>query len=387
MARIRILHVLHGFGTGGTEQGVRKLLDGLRSQDFEQLVCVAGRGQTDAEHNGVRIMALRPSGRSGGFAVARLIQIIAREKPDIVHSRNWGAIEAVPAAQLAGIQGIVHSEHGLDVSNMQGEIWRRRTFRRLCFRWAHRVFMVSEGLRRHWSRELGIPEATIEVIPNGVDTVKFRFDSDARARLRTQLNLSNSSVVVGTVSRLDPVKDHETLLRAAEEVVARGLDLHVVIVGEGPEKAKLQQQVRNNPGLSSRVHFVGEVQDVPGWLSSFDVYALPSLAEGMSNTLLEAMSVGLPALATSVGGNAEVIQHGCSGLLFEPGDVTHLAELLMRMVSQPEWRRAVGEQARLRIENCFSLEKMLARYADLYRELAARKRVTQASFSRAFRAP
>ena len=380
MSRIRIMHVVHTLATGGTEAGVRKLLSGLDPAVFEQIVCTVT--SASAEPN-ARVVTLGRGNSRAGFLVPDLVRVFRQEKPDIVHSRNWGTIEAVPASKLAGVPVAVHSEHGRDLQTMGRQPWRRRTFRRACFGWANYVFAVSTELRSYYASELRMNASRMGVITNGVDMNRFRPNAALRQAMRGQLGVSPETFVAGTVSRLDPVKDHRTLLRALEIVNGHHPDILLVIIGDGPERAGLQRDVEASPVLSQHVRFVGESGDVPEWLNSFDVFALPSLSEGMSNTLLEAMAAGVPPVATSVGGNPEVIENERSGLLFAAGDHVALAARLQQLAGDPARRQSLAFGARRRIESCFSLERMLDNYAQMYCELAGRERVAQPAFSRA----
>ncbi len=374
--RIRILHIVRSMGVGGTEEGVRKLLLGLDPDRFEQTVCTVLANDPVEERTGARVVSLQQAENRGHLLVPDLARIFRREKPDIVHSRNWATIESVPAARLGGITAAIHSEHGLDVNSMHGQPWRRRMFRRWCFRWARRFFVVSESLRLYYAQQLNLPPAAILVIPNGVDAERFRPDPEARKAARERLQLSPDAVVIGTVSRLDPVKDHRTLFQAAESLVLGKIDVQLLIIGDGPERSSLEQYVRQNSRLSGRVRFLGEIQDVNFWLNAFDIFALPSLAEGMSNTLLEAMASGVAPVATAVGGNPEIIEEGRSGILVPAGDVKGLAASLKKLCRDESARIAMAEGARARIEARFSLQQMLNAYAQLYED-AVGKRVAE----------
>lgn len=380
MNRIRIMHVVHSLGVGGTEEGVRKLLLGLDPNVFEQVVCSVLSGPGRDPQTDTRVINLgRAPGRIG-FLVPDLTRVFSRERPQIVHSRNWGTIEAVPAARLARVSAVVHSEHGLDVHSMGGQPWRRRALRCLCFRWANRAFTVSRGLRDHYVTQLGVAANRLGIIPNGVNTARFQPDLVSRTEVREYLRADDSTLVVGTVSRLDPVKGHGILLRAAELAVSRGVRLKVVIIGDGPGRSSLHEHVKNSPLLRDRTVLAGEIHDVPRWLNSFDVFALPSLAEGMSNTLLEAMAVALPPVASRVGGNPEVIEEGRSGLLFEAGDSEALAGHLKTLALDAQWRRQLGGNARRRVETSFSLQRMLQNYAQMYLEVLQRDGMVQPAF-------
>ena len=360
------MHVIDSFGTGGAEEGIRKLLAGLDPAAFEQSVCTVAPFPQVAGNDGARMISV---GRRGGgrlLLLGKLKRACDRERPHIVHSRNWGAIEGVLAARIAGVPAVVHSEHGLELTTYRRQPWRRNVVRRLCFRLADRVFTVSSALKTYYADQSGVLESRIAVIPNGVDTERFRRDEDMRFGVRQKWGASPSTVVIGTVGRLDPIKDHRTLFTAVSLLLALGVPVQLVVVGDGPKRKELEADVHTHEGLAARTMFVGATHDVVAQLNGFDIFVLPSLAEGMSNALLEAMSVGVACVASRVGGNTEVIEEGLSGLLFEPGDSLTLAGHLKRLASDSERRRDLGQNARRRVETLFSLNRMLNNYVGLY---------------------
>jgi len=374
MGRFRIMHVIDSFGTGGTEEGIRKLLSGLDPATFEQIVCTVAPTPQPEARTGIRVISVgRPSG-GRQVLVGRLKRMFDQERPHLVHSRNWGAIEAVPAARWAGVHAVVHSEHGLESNTIARQPWRRNVVRRLCFNWADRVFAVSQSLRAYYAEQLPIAPDRIRVIPNGVDTERFRPQMDARKAVRQKLKLTPEAMVVGTAGRLDPVKDHRTLFRAVELVLSQHVPVQLVIVGDGPERAALEADVRARSLLSGRALFVGERSEVASLMNGLDVFVLPSLAEGMSNALLEAMAVGIASVATRVGGNPELVEGGISGLLFEAGDTQALAGYLKALALDPLWRHSLGLAARKRVEGSFSLERMLGSYTQLYEDVLGHRR-------------
>jgi len=360
--------------TGGTELVVLKLVAGLDRDLFEHMICALRAGTPPQLPANARYVTMASAAGGKRFLVPAMFRLFARERPDVVHSRNWGAIESIAAARLARVPAVVHSEHGRDVQTMHGLPWRRRAFRRICFPLANCVFAVTEELRQYYVAQVGKTAERMQVLSNGVDTRSFAPDLAARRRVRERLGASESSFVVGCVGRLDPVKDHVTLLQAAELVAARGIDIRVVIVGDGPRRCALEAEASNCPGLRGRAIFPGEIENVPDWLNSFDVFVLPSLSEGMSNTLLEAMSTGVVPVATNVGGNPDLVEDGASGLLFWPRDAGMLANILAELASDPLRRRFLGGNARRRVEKNFSLDKMLNRYTNLYTSLLGMER-------------
>lgn len=365
MKPIKIMHVVRSLATGGMENGVRKLLAGLDPDIFDQKVCTLVKCPNVPTNS----FCLEVATDKCEFTVPGLIRRFAQERPDIVHSRNWATIEAITAARLSGVPVVVHSEHGRDLQTMARQLLRRKVLRRISYGWADRVFCVSQELKEYYCRELRWGMTKFEVLPNGVDVERFRPDEEVRARMRAKLGAEASTLVVGTVGRLDPVKDHTTLLRATEMMLERGLDVRVVIAGEGPERKALEDNLAQRPILAQRTVLTGDVQDVAHWLNAFDIFVLPSLSEGMSNTLLEAMATGVPPLATAVGGNAEVIEDGNSGVLVPPGDAKKICEYLLQLAPSPERRRQLGQNARQRIVSHFSLDRMLSRYTEMYCQL------------------
>jgi len=379
------MHVVDSFGTGGTEEGIRKLLSGLDPATFEQIVCTVAPAPQTEGRTGARVISVGRAGGGRQLLVGRLKRLFDRERPHIVHSRNWGAIEAVPAARWAGVRAVIHSEHGLESPTIAHQPWRRNVTRRLCFNWADRVFAVSHGLRTYYAKQLKIVTNRILVIPNGVDTERFRPRVDARKAARQKLNVDPETLVVGTVGRLDPVKDHRTLFRAVELALSQRVPVQLVIVGDGSERVALEREVRARSSLSGRTLFVGESSDVASLMNCFDVFVLPSLAEGMSNALLEAMAVGVASVATRVGGNPELIEDGSSGLLFDAGGARALAGCLKALALDPLWRHSLGINARERVEKFFSLERMLSNYTQLYEEALGNRRagrVVMSSYTR-----
>jgi sugar transferase (PEP-CTERM/EpsH1 system associated) len=369
-------------GAGGTELALRKVVAGLDAERFEHTICTVAPVPESERHGDVRFLSLERNGKKTGSLVGDLSRLFLREKPDIVHSRNWGAIEAVVAGRLARVPRVIHSEHGRDINTMNGDPWRRRVFRRFCYGLANEVFAVSRELREHYARQLGLAPAKINVIPNGVDLNRFRADASTRNRMRAQLGVAEHEIVVGTVGRLDPVKDHASLLAAAEQVIAAGMPLRVVIVGDGPEKDQLQAAIGKSSALRGQVTLAGESSKPEEWLNSFDVFTLPSLSEGMSNTVLEAMATELPCIVTSVGANPDLIEDDNTGYLFQPRDFRALAGRILQLASDRDLRSAFGSRARQKVQVEFSLQRMLENYSRLYTVRTMQKHVAGTAMGR-----
>jgi len=374
--RLRLLHVVNNLALGGTEYGVLKVLRGLGDDLFEHRIC-AMRGLdpalVNAQHLETQVYVAGTPEPGLQFPLFRLARIMRAYRPHIVHSRNWGSIEAIPAARLAGVPVAVHSEHGYDLETLDGLPFRRRIISRAVYSMADAVFAVTSDLRCYHARQTWVSTDRIRVIYNGVDTERFAPRPGVSGVVRKELGIAPQCLIVGTVGRVVPIKDHQTLLMAVELMLQRGLEVHALVAGSGSELDNLKAYVASSPNLPGRVSFTGAAENIPDLLNAMDVFVLSSLSEGMSNTLLEAMATGLPVVATHAGGNPELTEEGKSGFLFSPGDFQGLASCLGSLIHNPELRKCVGQAGRQRVLERFSLERMLQDYRDLYLELAARR--------------
>lgn len=371
---VRVLHVFTRLSHGGMERGVLKLVAGLDVDRFEQRVCVL-RGCDDGA-DGFELLRsdllLAPQNVKSLRRILWLADAMRSYKPDIVHSRNWGAVEAIVAARLARVPAVVHSEHGYEVDTLHGLPLRRRVGRWLLYRMTDAVFCVTRELRDFHAYQARTSAGRIQVIYNGVDTDRFTPDPAQRRALRQKLNLG-TSFTIGAAGRMTPIKNYDLLLEALCRLRTKGIDARGVLIGDGPELPRLRQQARNSPALVDRVIFLGATNAVADLLNAMDVFVQPSLGEGMSNTLLEAMAAGLPVIATDAGGNPEVMEDGRQGWLFPPRDVQALTYRLERLAENETLRKQFGAAARQRAVNDFGLQRMLENYTNLYTALASQR--------------
>jgi glycosyltransferase involved in cell wall biosynthesis len=318
-----------------------------------------------------RIVRLTRTNSRIPVQIPSLAHAIRETRPDIVHSRNWAAIEGVMAARWVGSCATVHSEHGLDSDTVATEPRRRVWFRRLAYQMADRVLSVSSRLRDLHAARTGFPAHRIAVIHNGVDNRRFYPDGATRARVRQELGISDDEYCIGCVANLNAVKDHPTLLRAVDEMSAEFTNWRLLLIGAGAERAALEEFVRTHPNCSSRVSFLGVSDRVSELLNAMDVWVLPSLTEGISNALLEAMATGLPVVVSDVGGNPEVVIAGDSGLLFGVGDHRKLVAQLLLLQRQRNLRLQLGRRSLQRVADEFSIDSMIRAYECIYERLGS----------------
>jgi glycosyltransferase involved in cell wall biosynthesis len=241
----------------------------------------------------------------------------------------------------------------------------------MAFEMSDRVLAVSYQLQQIHAARTGFSAKKITVIHNGVNTRRFFPDPEIRARVRQELGLLETDLCIGSVGNLTPVKDHMTELLAVAEMAKVLTNWRFVIIGDGPERPKLEAFINAHPTWKDRVSLPGLTLRVPELLNAFDVFTLSSVTEGICNSLLEAMATGLPAIATNTGGNPEVVVDGDSGLLFPVGDDRQLAEKLLLVATQPELRRRLGQNAIRRVQEEFSIAAMVQGYDAVYSSLAA----------------
>lgn len=371
---LRVMHVLDRLDVGGTEKAMMKMIGGLEPDLFEHYICTL-RGTTSAAKQWASGVTLLNAGREGAafqFNVPRLVRVMKTVRPTIVHSRNWGGIEAIVAARVAGVPVALHSEHGYELDMRSGLPLHRRLLRHLVYRMGNAVATVTEELRNYHAIQAWWKPQTIKVLYNGVDGGDFSPQPQVRDAVRRQLGIPCDAVVVGSVGRMVLLKDFITLLKAATVLMMEIPKLHIVLVGSGPELSSLREYVASCDQLAGRVIFTGTVDHVADLLNAMDIFVLPTLMEGMSNTLLEALAVGLPVIATRVGGNPEIVAEGVCGHLFAPQDVPGLASLLRTLLRDSRLRAEFGRAARERALRDFSLQAMVRRYRDLYIDLAVR---------------
>jgi sugar transferase (PEP-CTERM/EpsH1 system associated) len=266
----------------------------------------------------------------------------------------------------------VHGEHGWDVDDIGGTHFKPALLRRLHKPFVDRYITVSKDLAHYLAARIAIPPSRIAQIYNGVDSQRFQ---PAITKFRTWLPENFQSprcVIIGTVGRAQAVKDQGTLITAFTALMRNRPDLRhwtrLVIVGDGPNLPALQAQV-DALNIADITHVPGARDDIPSVLQSFDAFVLPSLNEGISNTILEAMACGLPVIATGVGGNVELVESEATGSFFQPGDAAALTALLERYASDRALRDAQGASAREIVLQRYSMQAMIEQYMSVYDSL------------------
>ncbi|HUK37419.1 MAG TPA: glycosyltransferase [Vicinamibacterales bacterium] len=371
MNRPNVLQVVLSLNPGGTERLVVELVKRLRPELSMAVCCLdeAGAWGEDLRHDDIDVVALR---RREGFR-PRLGRAIARAAAQhgarVVHCHHYSPFVYASIARLwAPHLKIVFTEHGR--LSDAGPSPKRRTANRVLAHAPRTVVTVSSELKDHLVAE-GFPTDKVSVIYNGIDVGPLP-DADARGRTRAQLGIADDAFVVGTIARLDPVKDLETLVRAVGSPATRR-PVTLLVIGDGPERERLEAAAQSWGGpadswggpFRAAVRFLGHRDDARDLLAACDVYANSSISEGISLTILEAMAAGLPVIATHVGGTPEIVDASC-GRLVPSRDPESLATTIDQLAGDADLRAALGRAARARVERRFTLDRMIAEYRDAY---------------------
>ena len=372
-----VLHVIHHLVVGGMENGLVNLINKMPPQRFRHAIaCVEDYSdfRQRLQRPDVEVLAMHRS-RIGTWTLRRqFFHLCRRLRPAIVHTRGPSGLDALLPMRLAGVRHSVHGEHGWDVNDLHGKNLKPALLRRLHSPLVERYITVSKDLQRYLVDRVGIAPSRITQIYNGVDTERFAPVGDRPVGLLPAGFVERDGVVIGSVGRIQAVKDHETLVRAFAALAGQshenGRRLRLVVVGEGPLLQDLRRLVESL-GLSRLAWLPGAVTNIPEVLRALDVFVLPSLNEGISNTILEAMATGLPVVATAVGGNPELLEEGMTGRLFAPRDVEGLTQLLAEYVAAPSLVRQHACSARRHAVERFGLDAMVNHYQTVYEELCA----------------
>ena len=370
-----IAHVIYRLDVGGLENGLVNLINRIPPQRFRHAIVSLTDYSTfrqRIQRGDVPVFALNKPPGNSPVTLFKLWRLLKQLRPDIVHTRNLAALEGTLPAALAGVPVRIHGEHGRDVDDLDGSNTRRQFVRRLFKPFVHRYIAVSRDLGSYLQQSVGVPSARIAQIYNGVDSERFYPAGERREEVPCAGFAGRENFVIGTVGRMQDVKDQLTLARAFV-LLMQGYPgaeqrLRLVMVGGGPLREKVRVLLAN-AGIEQCAWLPGERNDVARIMRSFDLFVLPSLAEGISNTILEAMASGLPVLATAVGGNPELIEPGVTGTLVPRNDAESMARAMHAYVESAELCRRQGSEARRTVERRFRMEGMVNAYMAVYDQL------------------
>ena len=375
--RRKVFYLVDSLNVGGTETQAVELALRLPVSEYEVTMgCLRAEGPLLEKLRGsaVNVREFHPSGgldsAAGLYELIKLAGYLRRERFRVVHTHDlWSNLMGVPAARLAGVPAIVSSRR--DLAHFDWYQGKRRHWLRRIQNLSGVVLANATPIRDALISEDRFAPEKLRVIHNGVDTEKFQRAQRDRARLFPDVGNEMLVVLVGNMH--SDVKGHPWLIAAAPTVVREFPEVRFVFAGDGELRPTFAAQVAQL-GLEDRFKFLGRRSDIPEVLASCDLAVLPSRAEGLPNAVLEYMAAGLPTIASRVGGMAELIQDGVTGLLVPAEDANALAGALLQFLRDPEQARQIAKNGqRFAVEN-FSFERLIREIDELYGELLERRR-------------
>ena len=382
----KILYLNPSSQLGGAEKSLLDLLGHLNKERYYPIISCPGEGKFVEELRkiGVEIVVipydrriLNLSRSENSHHLLTLAQSFWWLKPTILGLRKLVKDEAVDLIVTNGIKCHFIGSFLSLITNVR-LIWHVRDFiDTLWLQWMIRsmghVFPDKIITNSHAVRNIFSRNGKTQTVYNGIDLSLFDPGTDGE-RVRTMLNISKETKLIGTVGHLAPLKGYEELMEAMGKVVREGFDVKLVVVGDAiyPHsqryKRKLLSLVESN-GLNDRVIFAGHREDIPELLASFDIFVLPSQSEGFGRVNLEAMAMGKPVISTNVGGIPEVVVDGVTGILVPPDDPNALSRALMKLLDDPSQRESMGREGRKRVEERFTLQGHVQRIQLIYRDV------------------
>ncbi len=370
-----IAHIIYYFDIGGMENGLVNLINRIPVNRYRHaIICLQDYSVAFAQRlkrNDVELVALHKQPGQDFFMFLRLRKVLQQLQPDIVHTRNLAALECQLVARWMKVPGRVHSEHGRDIFDVEGKNRKYTMLRQWLKNCPQHYIGLSQDLANWLVEDIEIPAPRVSQIYNGVDAQKFH-PVTQRPEITPPGFLTPDCFVIGSVGRMAEIKDYPTLVRAflllLEKYPQASDSLRLVIVGDGAVRAECQQMLEQ-AGVDALAWLPGAREDIPACLQLMDVMVLPSLGEGISNTILEAMASGVPVIATEVGGNVELVQADQTGYLVSTQNAAAIAEVIWDYYQQPALCREHGDNARHVIEHDFCLDVMVERYLSVYDQL------------------
>jgi len=378
-----IVQLVHRFAVGGLENGLVNLINATASERYRHAI-VSLTDSTDfcgrIRRSDVPVVSLHKREGKDLRSHFRLRRVLRELRPAIVHSRNLPALEYLIVAALAGVPGRIHGEHGRDVYDIDGSSRKYNLLRKTVNPFVFCYTAVSNDLAQWLVQTVGVATSRVRQIYNGVDVHRFYPRNGAQRSFGPEGFVNEKTIVVGTVGRMQTVKDQLTLVRAFIHVVTRDREarerLRLAMIGDGPLR-EASYQLLVDAGIIDLAWLPGERNDIPELLRAFDLFVLPSIAEGVSNTILEAMASGLAVIATRVGGNPELVEQRRTGILVPASDPIAMADAIYSYLRDPRQLMEHGQAGRLRVETHFSIDAMVSGYLRVYDAVLSDHRVAE----------
>ena len=366
MSKKKILHVTYDMRIGGTEMVIKNIIEGADTAKFEMSIfCIEqpiGPWGQELEANGT---AIHSKNRKEGFdfsMIANIRKVLTSERIDVIHCHQYTPWVYGVIAAVGLNTKVIFTEHGRFYPDSSS--WKRRIVNPILSFFTDSITVISKATKQALVDYEFLSANKIEVIYNGIKALTATSEEERQA-LRNELLISDDDIVLGTVARLDPIKNHAMMLDAFNSVLKNHPNAKLIIVGDGELNAALKKQC-NELDISDRVIFTGYITNPSNYIQIFDIFLLASLSEGTSMTLLEAMSVGKPCVVTDAGGNAEIIETNTNGYLTDNGVSESFADAIQALVTDKCKRLNMGVESKKRYAKLFSATTMNIKYSRIY---------------------
>ena len=365
MNKKRILHLISGLEIGGAETQLLRVLPMLQKYHENRVCCVRGHGPIgiELEKKGIKVYYLELKNIFDFFSIKRFHKVVQDFSPDVlvtylIHADLYGRI----LGKLFGIKKIVCSQRGILLN------WEwLRFFDRLTKFLVTRYTVQTETVKSELMQKLKLPESKFVVIPNGINLTEFNFEINVHDK-KTELKLEENKLNIACVSNLHECKGHKYLLEAFEKIFEKNKNINLLIIGDGKIKQILIDQIKHYDSKNN-IYFLGKRSDVKEILKISDIFVLPTLGEGMSNAILEALASSLPVITTDIPVNREIITDNVTGLLVKPRQSEELSEKLQFLIENPKIRNELGSNGKKLIENNFTLSEISSKWIDVLKYL------------------
>lgn len=373
--KTKVLELVLSLTTGGTEKLVYDLVSRLGDTQYTPVVCCLdyyGKYGDLLRNQGVTVYCLNRKPGIDYKLIPRLAEIVNDEQIKIIHAHQYspyfyGMLSILQKRTFfhKHIPKMVYTEHGLPFPFQKD--WKRRLVNPLLSFFTQEHIAISKTLRNNLAYYENFDHSRFKIIYNGIDLEKFDVPV-VEGNLRNKLGISQNSYILGIVARLHHVKNHPMLLKAFQKVLVSFPDATLLIIGDGPEENALIQLTKELQ-IQRQTHFLGNRSDIKELLRIIDIFILPSFSEGTSVSILEAMAMKRPVVATRVGGNPEVVEDQKTGILVENENVEELTMAIEKLLKNPELRTQMGNAGRVRVQENFSQPQMVQAYCDVFAEV------------------
>lgn len=357
-----IAHIIYRFDIGGLESVLVNMINTMPEQTYRHVIISlteSSEFEKRIVRDDVEVICLHKQAGNDPKIHLKIWQLLRQLKPSCVHTYNIATLEYNVIAFFAGVNKRIHAEHGRDIYDLDGSNKKYQYLRRLINPFVSKWIPVSKELADWLVNTVKLPKAKVNLIYNGIDLDLYR----------PKVHVEHEQCVIGTVGRLAAVKDQLTLIKATEKLITEFPELKnklsIVLVGDGELYSTIANYIAEH-SLQGNIELLGARNDVADILHDFDVFVLPSLAEGIPLTILEAMATALPVISTRVGGVPELIEDGVNGYLIQPQDVADLASKIKLYIDSPELITQQGHKGRAKVEDKFSLPAMTKQYIKIY---------------------